>query len=238
MQHQSTNPPVHSSHTRKNNDPAGILRRVVATVSVLFCAGLVGEGCGCDTGEPYVDGDNELQCNQCTQYAYRCVDNHTVCAANAADAFQMGCQGSSEVKDCTQNEVGDDGGGETAGYGGCGSWSPGSYVSYSSQSATYEIEQELVDEITNDPYVLVACDSAYYVPQSGGYYALDFINTADLAYHLGIQSGDVILSINTYDLQWPQDYETALSALSSETEFEVVIKRNGSVISLDYEIVP
>jgi hypothetical protein len=147
----------------------------------------------------------------------------------------MGCGGSSlPPKDCRENQGGDD----TAGYGGCSSWSPGSYVAYNSQSGVYEVEEDLVREVSNDPYLLIACDSAYYVPVSGGYYALGFIDSTDLAHHLGFQNGDVILSVNAIDLQWPQDYLDALSAVDEETEFEISVKRNGNTISLFYEFVP
>ena len=166
-------------------------------------------------------------------YAYECVGGGAVCAANAPDALAMGCQGSSQSKDCRENEGGD----ETSG-GRCSSWNPGSYVYYNTQSGVYEIDQDLVSDISSDPSLLIACDSAYYVPQSGGYYALGFIATSDLAYHLGLQDGDVILSVNAEDLQWPQDYLDALDVLDDETEFQVAVKRGGTTITLSYEFVP
>lgn len=211
----------------------GVFARVVAITATIAGGGIMSQGCGCDTGEPTVDGDGDLQCNQCMMYAYKCTGGGAVCAANAPDALQMGCQGSSEFKDCRRNP-GDTG--DTGATGDCDGWNPGAHISYSAEGV-YEIDLELVDSLTSDPSLLLACDSAYYVPQSGGYYALDFIEEDDLAYNLGFQSGDVIISVNGEDLRWPQDYTSALETLEGMESFVVEVRRGISTVSLSYEFV-
>lgn len=201
-------------------------------VASTILGGVIGEGCGCDEGKPYVDGKGQLACNECTQYAYDCVNQAPVCAANELDAIEMGCEGSDQFKDCRDTPGGD----ITGSSNGCGSWEPDSYVTYITSSGRYEIEQRLVTDLENDPS-LIFCDSAYYVPQPGGYYTIDFIETDDLAYHLGFRNGDRVLAVNGHRVQWPRDYAEAFEKLDDETELMVTVFRNSTTLYLYYRIV-
>ena len=203
--------------------------------------GLAAQGCG--TNGPTTDSSGNLQCGDCVQYAYNCTNRGPVCAPDDVTAgVQLNCQSWTEKKDCTHGNSGGSGGAEGGsddwGQGAnCSSWDPDALVAYNRSSRKYEVDQQLLDDLEVDR-TLLDCDSARAKILSGGYYELYRVGRDDLSSHLGLRTGDVIKSVNGYDLRNESDYLAAYAALDgTTTDFELVIDRGGRIITLKYEIV-
>ncbi len=199
------------------------------------------QGCGSSSGPEVVNG--QLKCGDCDQYAYNC-DGTAVCAPDDYTAgVGFSCYTWSEKKDCTHNapsgtEGADDGGSDDGGQGSnCGSWDPDALVAYSRTTRKYEVDQQLIDDLEADR-TLLDCDSARARLVSGGYYELHSVGRDDLSSHLGLRSGDIIKSVNGYDLLNEADYLAAYAALDgTTTEFELEVDRGGRIITIKYVIV-
>jgi type II secretory pathway component PulC len=103
---------------------------------------------------------------------------------------------------------------------------------------SYIIDEGFVDEIRDDPNVLWF-DETRLTEVTGGTYAGCFSVTTegDLSDALGWQQYDIILKVNNYWLKSVSDVLDAFVALSTETEFEVVISRGtGPNTVIEYEI--
>lgn len=231
---------------RNNTSWRAFLR--VAVVVGAIGASFGGEGCSCDSG-PYVDNNDVLQCGDCPQYAFRCVNQEPVCAPDGPSAEMQGCTSWTEVKDCAPSggeTGGDDGGDDGEADGGesssggepydCGDWDPDAAVTYNSTLQIYRVDDEFVADLKLDPLPLTECDCTKAKMVSGGYFELYHVCMGDLAYHLGFQQGDIIEEVNRYELLVPKDYLDAYDALKDETEFEVVIDRQGTPITLKYRV--
>lgn len=233
---------------------------------ILFVVGMVGggvagDGCGCNDDGPYIDGDDELQCGECGQYAYRCEVNGEVyaeCAPDDPSVTMLGCTWWTEKKECYFGDTaggtagedegsGDDGvsagevdsgvdssGGEDL----CDTWDPDSHVTYNRITHKYEIDQVLVDDLNTNPLPLLDCDTTRSQMVSGGYYEFVHVGRDDLATHLGFVEHDAIHSINGHNLLLPDDYEDALTDLRDDTSFTVTFVRNGSTLTRIYQVVP
>jgi hypothetical protein len=231
-----------------------VFARIVA-VTIGIGASVSGEGCACDDPTTPSGGPNgEIDCNECTPFAYECSGDKFVCAPNATTALEVGCLGASQVKNCYSSgdtEGVDEGGGgggggvggadgadTTGGPSGCENWDPDSYVGFNRRTQKYEVDQTLVDDLNADPGLLTGCDSARSRVLSGGYYELYVVDPADLATQLGLQDADVIKSVNGYDLQWPSDYFQAFDALHEQSSFSLTFERGGTAYTSSYSIVP
>jgi len=223
--------------------------------------GLSSEGCNCDGTAPSLDSNGDLECNDCQQQAFECVDNNGsqrfLCTPDAPTALNMGCAGASQQKDCTGNVGGTGGGADSdaddggqggdvdetgagldetgAGGGPCEDWDPDGYVAYDRRARAYVIEQALVDDLVAQPTLLWECDSTRAQIRSGGFYELRDVAPGDLSSQLGLRQDDVILKVEGYSLQWPDDYLNAYTALSQRTDFKIEVERRGKVITLEYE---
>ncbi len=197
------------------------------------------EGCGSTSG-PSTNNNGDLVCNECDQYAYKCTNKGPVCAPDDITAgVQLNCQSWTEKKDCTGNSGGS--GGADGGSGGqgssCGTWDPDALVAYNRNTREFEVDQQLLDDLETDLTVL-DCDSARARILSGGYYQMHSMGRDDLSFHLGLRNGDVIKAVNGYDLETPDDYLAAYTALKgTTTSFDLEVVRGGVTITVNYEIV-
>ena len=66
---------------------------------------------------------------------------------------------------------------------------------------------------------------------------LEDVVSGDLAAVLGLQSGDVLVSVNSYSLSSLDDLAAAYSALKNATTFTLTIVRNSSTMQLTYDVV-
>lgn len=66
---------------------------------------------------------------------------------------------------------------------------------------------------------------------------LEGVATGDLADELGLESGDVLVSVNGYSLSRLDDLADAYSALESTTTFTLTIVRNSNSMQLTYDVL-
>lgn len=257
---------IELSQVRRHTDPhcrlcysASVMqnRHCKTRIAVLSLI-LVAPACrgGGPNGEDGSGETGESPCTGCDGLAYACFACDQWGNCDLAP-YTEGCAASeNDVNTACQNVFFGSGGPYDQGYAGydkqilacaylqepnsCQNWDPGSSVAYNSGSDIYEIDESLIDGLIADPSPLVDCDSGRFDLQSGGGYALTGASSGELSYVLGLQNGDVPVSINELSLD---DMDGVLEAYSQlyyggETEFSLLITRGTSNITLDYEIVP
>lgn len=120
----------------------------------------------------------------------------------------------------------------------CSSWDPASEITLT--GGVYEVWGPFFESVIADPYLLVACDDARVEPLTGGYYEVVGAASGTMLYELGLRNGDIPISINGRDLgtHGRGAYAFGIEWLENfETEFTLVVERNGSNINLEYELV-
>ncbi len=139
-------------------------------------------------------------------------------------------------------EVGDgdgDGTGETGGAGETGGedpeWNPPKVVIYDPTRDAYHIHEDFVAEIKLD-WSLLTSDRTYVASTPAGHYQLFNVAPGDLADALGLQSGDVLRSVNGHELAGLDELLEAYAALEDQAEFELTIDRDGAMLQLTYLI--
>jgi type II secretory pathway component PulC len=89
-----------------------------------------------------------------------------------------------------------------------------------------------------NPWWLVD-DSAYIAQNTNSDYAFATVQSGDVAYALGLRSGDVPITINNLSVTSISGVASAYMELWTETEFNFIIIRPGvGPITLAYEVVP
>jgi len=172
----------------------------MAAVALLSLA-----GCAEDSPNSYCDGDvsictyNGAELYRCMNWAGRILGECHYSQLHANLWCQSKGVNNATLVNCTTygGDTGDGtDGGDEVGYP---SWDPGNYVALSA-SGSYYVNPYLVDIITSDLSVLMN-DSARLV-ESGtpDYWMLAMVGVNDLAYVLGLASGDRLISVNNYDL--------------------------------------
>lgn len=116
------------------------------------------------------------------------------------------------------------------------SWDPSSNVSVNPTNGHYEVDSSLVATLKDDPG-LILLDSARVNLNTAGNLVLQDVVRGDLAAALGLQSGDVLVSVNGHSLNTLDDLAAAYSALKTATTFTLTIVRNRSTMQLAYDVV-
>lgn len=138
-----------------------------------------------------------------------------------SDAFPLGCSVS---------------GGSNA----CNSWAPASEVTYSTLYDTYTLDWGFIATLAQDPEPLLACDDATVVALNAGGFEIQGTNAGELLYELGLRDGDLIVSLNDYDLWDYNDVSAAFVDLwfnVGESSYTLEILRGTTVLELNYELV-
>jgi type II secretory pathway component PulC len=61
--------------------------------------------------------------------------------------------------------------------------------------------------------------------------------SGDIADALGLQTGDILQHLNTYDISTPEGALGAFGSLQSATSFTLVVDRRGSSVTLSFEVI-
>lgn len=182
--------------------------------------------------------DESQICEGCSQgeYGYICditTPAQLQCAASPL-AADMQCPGSvvgGEV--CGGAPPATSGQGSQDPYGG---WDPYDLIYFDRVAQETVIQKELIATIASDGHVLLAQDRARLVEQPAGYYKLNSVHRDDFAYHLGLRTGDTILSANGITLKKLGDYVDALAVLRNATALSITYKRVGTTTTVDFRI--
>lgn len=117
----------------------------------------------------------------------------------------------------------------------CSGWSPASKISY--VAGIYEVDATWLAGVIDDPAPLWGCDDAVVVPYGVGEFEIDAASSGEALYELGLRDGDRPVSLNGEPLgTFEQAFEAFTMYLNSETEFDLVVNRGGTNITLSYEI--
>src|SRR5690606_27870882 len=115
------------------------------------------------------------------------------------------------------------------------SWDPGNYVS-NPTSGYYYVGSTLVNMIKSD-FTILENDSTRLVPSATpDYWELSGVASGDLADVLGLQSGDILISVNSYDLGSIEDIIDAYDALENTSTLVLAYERSNSVYTHVYII--
>lgn len=121
-------------------------------------------------------------------------------------------------------------------------WDPGSHINYNAITQEYEIDKDFVAALKDDGFAPLSLDSARLVLSGAtgysGYYELDNVASGDLAEKLGLQDGDIIVSVNNYDLNTLDEQLDAYETLKTETNLTLKISRSSTLVEIDYVIIP
>lgn len=120
----------------------------------------------------------------------------------------------------------------------CGSWDPGSEITYNSGPDNYSMDWTFISGLVANPEPLWACDNATFEPLAGGGFEVSNANSGEFLYELGLRNDDEILSINDIDIENYADAGMAFIELWGETAFTLEVKRGAGTIELDYVITP
>lgn len=115
-------------------------------------------------------------------------------------------------------------------------WDPSSNVSIDPTNGHYEVDSSFVAMLKNDPG-LILLDSARVDLDVTGALVLESVAQGDLADVLGLQSGDVLVSVNGYGLSTLDDLAAAYSALKNVTTFTLTIVRNNTNMQFTYDVI-
>lgn len=219
----------------------------LAAVVLAIGAIVSGEGCDCDGSDgAYLDGNLDVQCGTCPQFAYKCTQPATK-AICAPDDYSLetvkGCTWFTQKINCSGFDP-DTGGGdggldETIGDDGgtnCGNWDPGLHVRYNSLAGHYEVEEDFFEDTVANPDPLDDCDSTRMKMVSGGFYEFYDVDQGDLAAHLGFQNGDIVKEVNSEEIFTSEDFFRIMVDLAEERSFTVKIERSSSTVTLNYEV--
>jgi membrane-associated protease RseP (regulator of RpoE activity) len=116
------------------------------------------------------------------------------------------------------------------------SWNPASNVSVNPTNGHREVDDSFVAILKDDPG-LILLDSARVNLNAVGDLVLEGVVSGDLAAVLGLQSGDVLVSVNGYSLSSLDDLAAAYSALKNATTFTLTFVRNSNTMQLTYDVV-
>lgn len=180
--------------------------------------------------------DESQVCDPCGQGQYGYICKNTT-------PSQLGCAASPLAADmqCPGGVVA----GEECGGGGSGGqgsqdpysgWDPDDFIYYDRQASEFVIDKALIGTIAADGHVLLAADRARLMELPGGYYEIQSVGRDDFAYHLGLRSGDKILSANGIELKTMADYVAAITALRNATALTITYERSGTTMTEDFRI--
>lgn len=189
-----------------------------ATVIVLFLS-------GCPVKPPDLCEDDETTCTMGAS-TYGCINfwgveiascqtslpaAHAWCAekgGGSSAAYEINCFGVAEE-----------------GTGGESDWD--GYVTNPS-AGVYNIDPDLVGLITAD-FTILETDSTVLVDSGlDDYFMLSGVASGDLADVLGLQTGDILLSVNSESLNGTEDAIEAFETVENDTTLVLLYKRSGT----------
>jgi hypothetical protein len=117
----------------------------------------------------------------------------------------------------------------------CTNWNPSGEVTYA--SGTYYLDFQFVSGLVADSEPLVGCDDATILLTENGF-EIGNANSGELLYEVGLRNGDVILSLNSIDLDGYPDVAYAFAELwlNGETDYTLVILRSSVPTTLYYNV--
>lgn len=111
-------------------------------------------------------------------------------------------------------------------------WSPTEYVTY--ESETHVIERGFFGSVLEHPDLLLLDDAR--VRWTGKHLEFETVEPGDLAHALGFADGDVLVSVNDYELATVNDLFAAFDALYGSQEFVVEVLRGDETLVLRYAL--
>ena len=114
-------------------------------------------------------------------------------------------------------------------------WKPSDFVSFNSQTQTYEIGQTAWDGILQHPGQLLH-DGARVEPTPSGY-RFTGIMPGDFFDLLGFQDGDFIGTINGRSVRTDTDAWAIFGDFYGSTSFRVAVSRGGTTVTMSYSII-
>jgi hypothetical protein len=220
---------------------------VASLFSAIALSGSLGASCGETPGdfcEPCVRGKERYSCTYYPVLTPTTPTTVYACRSSEFDANQWCAGYDPEVSATPSNcDNADDGGletGETT--WGSEPWDPASEVNYNVGTDEYEIDADFIAALVEDGFAPLSLDSARLVYSGvggySGYYELDNVASGDLADELGLQDGDILKSVNGYELDTVDHQMQAYEALKNETDLELRIRRSSNFVTIAYKIVP
>jgi hypothetical protein len=200
-----------------------------------FLIGALASGSGCNSGGNCAEADCQIgeqlySCKPSTGLKqYSCLGGEA-----AANSWCQGIAGKNAVH-IPCDEYGDGGTDET---GGAPSyWDPSANVTYDPASGHYLVDESFVDLLKGNTGLLLNDSARVALSPTGGYFVLESVAQGDLADVMGLQSGDVLISVNRYGLQNLDAIVDAWYALENSSSFQLTISRNSQTMHLHYDIV-
>ncbi len=117
----------------------------------------------------------------------------------------------------------------------CSDWAPAAGISFDATNGRYVLDWGFWYGVMSDPY-RIACETTNTVMPNVGSsgFTVDDVSPGSLADLLGLQSGDVLVSLNGQSLATLADVVTVATGLPNGTRFELVIERQGRSVTLPY----
>jgi len=118
----------------------------------------------------------------------------------------------------------------------CAGWSPMSMVTRS--NGVRLMDDAAVQDLIADPSPLLVCDDVILTELvAGGGFEVDQASAGELLSVLGLQDGDIPLTLNGFSLETVEDAMFAFNELwfvEGETDFELEVQRPFAVVTLYY----
>lgn len=193
-------------------------------------------GCKDEDDDPGTgDTDDMGVCPDCEpgQEAYLCIiggEEHLICFDDLA-AAQASCSampGNGVVGNAPAPCENQDAGPSI-------DWDPGAFVAYDEASRTYDVDQQFLAEVLDDPRMLLH-DRAR-LEWRGDHFEFEDIAKGDLVDLLGFINGDALVEINGYPLSTMREVGEAFDALRKQSSFTVAVIRDEGTIMLEYRVV-
>ena len=158
-----------------------------------------------------------------------------ICGVDQQDAIDS-CFGMDGVSwlpatlcDPAEGETGDNPGDDA----GNDPWSPVRSITFDSDSGEYIIDQLAFEELKLDPAPLFTETSKVEQLESGHF---QVTTIGELADALGWRRGDILHSVNNYELEDSADFAAAFVDLADQSRFELVIEREQRKVVLRYRV--
>jgi hypothetical protein len=251
--------PLSSQHDSSTHTHTHTHKRIPLLLTLLLATSVACGKSGPDEGgdgDGETGGDPPTECDTCTNQSlatFHCYDHALggyiplqgpegylrVCAANVGTAINA-CEAAADNLSIPYTEMA----AQTIPCSlpvsfSCTGWDPSSYINYN--SGTYEIDQDFIDDLIDDPNLLVECEAGlfFFDDTTGSHYVLNYVSSGDLYDELGLQDGDKPLALSGVTLDgWEGVADAFFQVLNGRTEFRLSVERNSTVVFLNYEIVP
>lgn len=118
----------------------------------------------------------------------------------------------------------------------CADWLPSAEVTMDATTGSYVIGWGFYFSLLSDP-TLMGCDATVLTPNATAPgFTIENVQPGSLASALGLQSGDILSSLDRQPLATTDDLAAAAVGLANSTSFELVVVRRGSNLALAYQV--